>query len=93
LYEFGIDFDILDKINSHFGLLDDELSKLIVGYGVLTAVVMKSFISGILRRVFRRKLTSVFEEHAAYLYLLRAGFLLGLFLDPEDRGDMFLRNR
>jgi hypothetical protein len=25
-------------------------------------------------------------------YLLRAGFLLGSFFDPEDRGDMFPRN-
>jgi hypothetical protein len=25
-------------------------------------------------------------------YLLHAGFLFGLFFDPEDEGDMFLRN-
>jgi hypothetical protein len=25
-------------------------------------------------------------------YLLQAGFLLGLFLDPEDEGDMFHEN-
>jgi hypothetical protein len=25
-------------------------------------------------------------------YVLHAGFLLGLFFDPEDRGDMLLRN-
>jgi hypothetical protein len=25
-------------------------------------------------------------------YLLDAGFFLGVFFDPEDRGDMFLRN-
>jgi hypothetical protein len=28
----------------------------------------------------------------AECYLLHADFLLGLFLDPEDGGDMFLRN-
>jgi hypothetical protein len=26
------------------------------------------------------------------IYLRHAGFLLGLFFDPEDRGDMWLRN-
>jgi hypothetical protein len=31
-------------------------------------------------------------ETNSYCYLLHAGFLLGLFLDPEDRGDMFLHN-
>jgi hypothetical protein len=31
------------------------------------------------------------QEISAYC-LLYAGFLLGLFFDLEDRGDMFLRN-
>jgi hypothetical protein len=29
-------------------------------------------------------------EHASYL--LHVGFLLGLFFDPEDEGNLFLRN-
>jgi hypothetical protein len=29
---------------------------------------------------------------ALLVTFFRAGFLLGLFLDPEDGGDMFLRN-
>jgi hypothetical protein len=32
------------------------------------------------------------QETSRPCCLLRAGFLLGLFLDPEDEGDMFLRN-
>jgi hypothetical protein len=31
------------------------------------------------------------RKPSAY-YLLHAGFFLGLFFDPEDGGDMFLRN-
>jgi hypothetical protein len=29
---------------------------------------------------------------ALHATCFRAGFLLGLFFDPEDEGDMFLRN-
>jgi hypothetical protein len=36
--------------------------------------------------------TYVSEDHEYACYLLQAGFLLGLFIDPEDGGDMFLRN-
>jgi hypothetical protein len=44
------------------------------------------------------KLNHVSEEHitsifrAAACCLLHAGFLLGLLFNPEDEGDMFLRN-
>jgi hypothetical protein len=31
-------------------------------------------------------------KQAARKALLNAGFLLGLFFDPEDGGDMFFRN-
>jgi hypothetical protein len=31
-------------------------------------------------------------ETNSYCYLLHAGFLLGLFLDPEGKGDMLLKN-
>jgi hypothetical protein len=47
--------------------------------------------SGTQRSVVHWKPTAVSEEHVA-CYLLLAGFLLGLFSDPEDGGDMFLRN-
>jgi hypothetical protein len=48
--------------------------------------------------------TDVSEEHIASIFSVKAGvyhmlttcfhagFLLGLFFGPEDRGDMFLRN-
>jgi hypothetical protein len=32
------------------------------------------------------------EKSTSTGYLLHAGFLLGLLLNPEDGGDMFLRN-
>jgi hypothetical protein len=37
-------------------------------------------------------LTAVFIKSPIFLDMLHAGFLLGLFLDREDGGDMFLRN-
>jgi hypothetical protein len=33
---------------------------------------------------------SFLQEHCSACYLLHAGFLLGLFFNPEDGGDMFL---
>jgi hypothetical protein len=44
----------------------------VVGFEVLTAVVMKS--------------------RALIVTCLHAGFLLSLLFNPEDGGDMFLRN-
>jgi hypothetical protein len=32
------------------------------------------------------------NQHEAGSYLLQAGFFLGSFFDPEDVGDMFLRD-
>jgi hypothetical protein len=32
------------------------------------------------------------EEQKSACYLLHDGFLLGLFFNPEDGGDMFLQN-
>jgi hypothetical protein len=40
-----------------------------------------------------KKSTEISEEHIALLAIcFQAGFLFGLFFDPEDGGDMFLRN-
>jgi hypothetical protein len=68
-----------------------------VGSEILTAVVMKNSIFWDITPRSLLKSTDVSEEHVASIlssacYLLRAGFLRGLFFDPEDGGDMFLRN-
>jgi hypothetical protein len=57
----------------------------------------KVLSSGMLRRVVRWKYTDISEEHIASKLTLLAtclhpGFLLDLFFDLENRGDMFLRN-
>jgi hypothetical protein len=60
-----------------------------VAVDVLTAMVMESSI-------FWDKtlcsLLKVKQHFGSALYLLHAGFLLQLFVSPENRGDMFLRN-
>jgi hypothetical protein len=48
--------------------------------------------SGIWHRVVRRDSTYVSEEHIASRICLFAGLCWTYFLDPEDGGDMFLRN-
>jgi hypothetical protein len=52
---------------------------MVVGFEVLSAVVMKS---------------SIFWDISQALLgtCFQAGFLLGSFFDPEDGGDMFFRN-
>jgi hypothetical protein len=49
----------------------------LVGFEVITAVVMKSYI---------------FWDIMLCSLLLAICFMLGLFFDPEDGGDMFLQN-
>jgi hypothetical protein len=38
----------------------------------------------------RRNQSEGGSKQSSACYLLQAGFLLGLFFDPEDGGDMFL---
>jgi hypothetical protein len=38
-----------------------------------------------------RKQGEAGSEQSSVCYMLHAGFLLGLFFDPEDGSDMFLR--
>jgi hypothetical protein len=46
-----------------------------------------------LRRIFICKSTDISGEHVASdFYLFHAGFMLDLFFEPEDGGDIFFRN-
>jgi hypothetical protein len=47
--------------------------------------------SGIKRRIIRWKSTDASNKKPGFFYLLRAGFLLGLFFNHEDGGNTFLR--
>jgi hypothetical protein len=58
-----------------------------IGSEVLTQVDMKSSISWDIKLCSPLKVNTRFV--GTYFH---AGFLLGLFFDPEDRRDMFLRN-
>jgi hypothetical protein len=65
----------------------------IVGFEVLTAVVMKSTIFLDIMLCGPLKVTQRFRgTYPPHLLAtcFHAGFLLGLFFDPEDGGDMFL---
>jgi hypothetical protein len=68
-----------------------------VGFEVLTAVVMKSSVFWDITPCnplkINRHFGGTFRLHVgSACYPLHAGFLLGIFFDPEDGGDMFLRN-
>jgi hypothetical protein len=77
---------------------------LLVGFEVLTVVVMKSTIFWDIKLCSLLKVNRRFGgTYRLHLQGRRissvvlstsfdAGFLLGLFFDPEDGGDMFLRN-
>jgi hypothetical protein len=78
------------------------ISSCLVGAEVLTAVVIKSSIFwGITpcsALKVNRRLGGTCHLHLrgrrirSASYRLHAGFFLGLLFDPEDGGDMFLRN-
>jgi hypothetical protein len=53
---------------------------------------MKSFVSWGITPCNPLKVNRHFGGTEAACHLFDAGFLLGLFFDPEDGGDMFLRN-
>jgi hypothetical protein len=63
-----------------------------VGFEVLTAVVMKSSVLWAIMLCSTLKVNGLFGGAYMFATCFHAGFLLGLFLDPEDGGDMFLRN-
>jgi hypothetical protein len=42
--------------------------------------------------VSEKHVTSIFSRASIAFHLLHAGFLLGLFFDPEHGGDIFSRN-
>jgi hypothetical protein len=65
-----------------------------VGFEVLTAMVVKSTVFWDNMPCSPLKVDQHFGEthykQSSAPYLLHAGFLLGLFFDPEDGGNMFL---
>jgi hypothetical protein len=62
-----------------------------VGLTVFTMVVMKNSVLWDISLCSLLKVNRHFREHiTSACRLLHAGFLLGLFFDPEDGGDMFL---
>jgi hypothetical protein len=61
-----------------------KLSSHYIGFGVLTAVVMKGSIFWVIM------LYSPLEVNQRACYLRHAGFLFGLLFNPEDGGEMFL---
>jgi hypothetical protein len=64
-----------------------------VGIEVLTAVVTKSPIFWDITPCSTLKVNRSFVEHVTSIFwLLHDGFFLGLLFDPDDGGDMFLRN-
>jgi hypothetical protein len=61
---------------------------------ILTAAVMRSSVFWDIRQ---SSATDAVEEHVAFMqsyvrYLLHAGSLLGIFFDPDEGSDIFLRN-
>jgi hypothetical protein len=80
-------------LNHHCENLKSSKRKTYVGFEVFAAVVMKSTIFLV---TMPCSLLKVNQSFGGTYHLLstcfHAGFLLGLFFDPEDRGNMFLRN-
>jgi hypothetical protein len=65
----------------------------LVGFEVLTAVMMKSSIFWDITLYSSLKISwhfgGTYHLHLQACYLLHAGFLLGLFFSPQDEGNMF----
>jgi hypothetical protein len=84
------------KINSsEFQLLQTDLKtdSLLAGSEVLTAVVVRSFIVWDIMLCNQLKVSQNFRvtshKQGSACYLFQAGFLLSLFFNPEDGGNMF----
>jgi hypothetical protein len=73
--------------------LRKEADPFVVGFDVLTAMVMKSTIFWDIRPCSPLKVKRRFGGTCgSACRLLHAGFLLGLLFDPEDGEDIFLQN-
>jgi hypothetical protein len=84
-FQYPSDRRMVDKSRSARSS-DEEKQSCLVGFEVLTAVVMKNTI------LWDITPCSPLKVNLLLATCLHAGFLLGLFFGPENGGDMFLRN-
>jgi hypothetical protein len=73
----------------HKAFAEPRVSECGIGLQVLTAVDRKNYI---FLDITPCNLLKASQRFVSASYLLYAGFFLCSFFDPEDRGDMLLRN-
>jgi hypothetical protein len=64
----------------------------LLGYNAVLSVESKPTFRRLISPPSSGQNNNPSKKPTSACYLLYAGFLLGIFFDPEDRGDMFLLN-